>query len=90
MPDLTATASQPAAERERAGSGTTPAVSVAGLNKRFRLPHEQYHTLKQRAIHPFASRNFDELNALKDVNFEVPEGEFFGIVGRNGSGKRRC
>jgi ABC-type polysaccharide/polyol phosphate transport system ATPase subunit len=71
----------------RSGSSAPPAVSVESVSKRFRLPHEQYSTLKQRAIHPFRSRSFTELHALQDVSFDVAHGEFFGIVGRNGSGK---
>jgi ABC-type polysaccharide/polyol phosphate transport system ATPase subunit len=63
------------------------AVVVAGVSKAFKLPHRQYHTLKERALHPFAARTFDVLQAVDDVSFEVAEGEFFGIVGRNGSGK---
>jgi len=84
---LPATAQQPAAERLRDGSSAPPAVSVQGVSKRFRLPHEQYSTLKQRVLHPRRSRTFSELRALEDVGFEVGQGEFFGIVGRNGSGK---
>ncbi len=64
-----------------------PAVSVSRMSKSFRLPHEQYHTLKERALHPFRTRTFDVLKAVDDVSVEIAEGEFFGIVGRNGSGK---
>jgi ABC-type polysaccharide/polyol phosphate transport system ATPase subunit len=67
---------------------TTPtAVSVENVSKTFRLPHRQYTTLKERALHPFRSTSYDELHAVQDISLEIAEGEFFGIVGRNGSGK---
>jgi ABC-type polysaccharide/polyol phosphate transport system ATPase subunit len=64
-----------------------PAVVVDGVSKTFRKPHEQVHTLKERALHPFRRTGYDTFEALKNVSFAVPRGEFFGIVGRNGSGK---
>jgi ABC-type polysaccharide/polyol phosphate transport system ATPase subunit len=63
------------------------AVTVKHVSKAFRLPHQRYSTLKERALHPFAARTHDVLQALEQVSFEVKDGEFFGIVGRNGSGK---
>ena len=57
------------------------------MRKTFRLPHQQYHTLKERLLHPMRSMTYDELHALKDVDLTIQQGEFFGIVGRNGSGK---
>jgi ABC-type polysaccharide/polyol phosphate transport system ATPase subunit len=64
-----------------------PAVSIRGVSKAFKLHHRQYHTLKERALHPLASRSFDLLAAVDDVSVDIAPGEFFGIIGRNGSGK---
>jgi ABC-type polysaccharide/polyol phosphate transport system ATPase subunit len=63
------------------------AISIAHVSKSFALPHEQFHTLKERALHPFRARQFDVLRAVEDVSVDIAQGEFFGIVGRNGSGK---
>ena len=76
---------------QRAGAAPTlatpPAVRLDGVHKSFKLPHQHYSTLKERALHPFASRTYDELQAVNDVSADIAQGEFFGIVGRNGSGK---
>jgi ABC-2 type transport system ATP-binding protein len=84
---LAATASHTEAESVEARPRTAAAVSAEGLTKTFRLPHQRYLSLKERALHPFQARTYDELRALQDVTFEVRDGEFYGIVGRNGSGK---
>jgi ABC-type polysaccharide/polyol phosphate transport system ATPase subunit len=74
-------------ERAQALREAPPAVVAEGVRKAFRLPHQRYSTLKERALHPFASKSSDQLRVLDDVSFQVQTGEFFGIVGRNGSGK---
>jgi ABC-type polysaccharide/polyol phosphate transport system ATPase subunit len=73
--------------RTRPPESASAAVSVRHVSKTFRLPHQRYHTLKERTLHPFRSRSYDELRAVQDVSVEIAPGEFFGIVGRNGSGK---
>jgi ABC-type polysaccharide/polyol phosphate transport system ATPase subunit len=70
-----------------ARANAAPVITVDGVSKRFRIPQEQVHTLKERVLHPFRRPAYERLQALDDVTFDVGKGEFFGIVGRNGSGK---
>jgi ABC-type polysaccharide/polyol phosphate transport system ATPase subunit len=66
---------------------SAPAVVVDHVTKRFAVPEERRHTLKERALHPLSRSQVTRFTALDDVSFTVEQGEFFGIVGRNGSGK---
>jgi ABC-type polysaccharide/polyol phosphate transport system ATPase subunit len=70
-----------------ASQGTAPAVVVDHVTKRFVVPQERRDTLKERALHPLRRTRVHRFDALDDVSFTVDRGEFFGIVGRNGSGK---
>ncbi len=63
------------------------ALSVTDLHKTFRIAEHQVSTLKERALHPFRRTHHHDLEILRGIDFDVRQGEFFGIVGRNGSGK---
>lgn len=71
----------------RRGVHAPAAVTVHGVSKRFKIPHRQHHTLKERVLHPREGKGFDVLRAVNDVSVDIEQGEFFGIIGRNGSGK---
>ncbi|KFI67192.1 ABC transporter ATP-binding protein [Bifidobacterium magnum] len=58
------------------------------VEKWFKLPTEQATGLKQAFINwTRGIKGYKEQKVLRDVSFEVHQGEFFGIVGRNGGGK---
>ncbi|HWG08552.1 MAG TPA: ABC transporter ATP-binding protein [Solirubrobacteraceae bacterium] len=72
---------------ERTAPNELPALAAEGVDKRFRIPEERSHTLKERVLHPLRRSRYEALHALQNISFTVERGEFFGIVGRNGSGK---
>jgi ABC-2 type transport system ATP-binding protein len=65
------------------------AIKVDHVSKTFRLPLEKQTSLKGVLINFFrgGKRRYMKQKALNNVSFEIKKGEFFGIVGRNGSGK---
>lgn len=69
--------------------GVPPVVlAVEHVGKYFKLPTERSSGLKQAFINwTRGVKGYKEQHVLNDINFEVRQGDFFGIVGRNGSGK---
>ena len=62
------------------------AVAVTGLWKSYRLYHEKNQYLKAAILRGRRAR-YEEFWALKGVDFAVPTGATFGVIGSNGSGK---
>jgi len=62
-------------------------VKVEHLWKTFQIPHEQKTTLFENLVGLMKPKQYESYTVLKDVSFEVEEGECIGIIGDNGSGK---
>src|SRR3954454_1568274 len=63
------------------------AVQCVDLTKQFQLVELLILRRTLNAIAPGREDTSERFAALERVNFEVPRGSFFGIVGSNGSGK---
>jgi ABC-2 type transport system ATP-binding protein len=61
-------------------------IAVEGVSKRFRLYHERPSSVKERLLR-LRRQRADDFWALRDIRFEVPEGQTWGLIGANGSGK---
>jgi lipopolysaccharide transport system ATP-binding protein len=75
---------------------TRVAINAKGLGKSYRIgalrePYKTFREVITRAVlFPIQGRGSDAeqtIWALKDVSFDVAQGEVIGIIGRNGAGK---
>ncbi len=73
---------------------TKTVIKVSNLSKKYIIGHTQSDTLMGQLSERFSNvfstssnNTKEEFWALKDVSFEVKEGEILGIIGKNGAGK---
>ena len=63
-------------------------IRVENATVRFNMASERIDNIKEYFVKIIKRQlHFKELLALKNINFEVKQGESWGIVGSNGSGK---
>ena len=64
-------------------------LEVKNLSKSFHLRERQNDSLKKAITNLFSGPSIQdkEFCALKNVSFELREGEALGIIGKNGAGK---
>lgn len=63
-------------------------IKVDHVSMIFNMASEQLNSIKEYAIAALKRElRFKEFRALDDVSFEVKQGDVFGILGTNGSGK---
>lgn len=62
------------------------AITVSDVSKRFRVYSDRNQSLKGAFLQR-SRATYEDFWALKDLDFEIPEGKTFGLLGHNGSGK---
>lgn len=66
---------------------TKPAIIVKDIHKEFILPQSKNSSIKSAFVNIVKKNKKTVQKVLDGVSFNVNQGDFFGVVGRNGSGK---
>src|SRR5260221_414300 len=68
-----------------------PILEIRNLGKKYKIQHQSggYLSLRERMANIFrpGRNNEEDFWALKNVSFDILQGESIGIIGRNGAGK---
>ena len=67
-------------------------IKAENIGKRYNIGHvEPYYSLRDQVANLFSfnkkNSQSEEFWALKNINFEIKQGESVGVIGRNGAGK---
>ena len=66
---------------------TKPAIIVKDVRKEFILPQSKNSSIKHAFVNIVKRNKKTVQKVLDGVSFTIDQGDFFGVVGRNGSGK---
>jgi teichoic acid transport system ATP-binding protein len=64
-----------------------PTVIVEDVSMTYRIYSDRRPSMRQLVARGFKSRDFREIQAVREASFTAYSGEVIGIIGRNGSGK---
>jgi len=64
---------------------SSPAIKLLGLSKTYRVSRKAPGLAG--ALRGFVRRDYVDRSAVRDLTFEVGQGEFVGLIGPNGAGK---
>jgi len=63
-------------------------ITLEEISVLYRVPREKLSGIKEYAIRWLQQRlQYDDFWALRQVSFQIRQGEIFGVIGRNGAGK---
>lgn len=63
------------------------AIEVRGLSKCYQIYEQPRDRLLQMLLGRAGKRFYKEFWALRDIEFSIPKGQVYGILGKNGAGK---
>ena len=66
---------------------TKPAITINNIHKEFVLPQTKNSSIKHAFVNIIKRNKKTVQKVLDGVSFTINQGDFFGVVGRNGSGK---
>jgi ABC-2 type transport system ATP-binding protein len=61
-------------------------IAVTDMSKRYRVYRRKHQSIKEILVRRSLGE-WDDFWALQNMSFEVPRGQFMGVIGHNGSGK---
>jgi ABC-type polysaccharide/polyol phosphate transport system ATPase subunit len=75
-------------DRVSSGKKNSSVIQLQDVSVRYKVPKERFGTFKEFMIRRLQGKvNHQDFWALRDISVNIPKGEVFGVVGRNGAGK---